>query len=319
MNRSTRLVAVFLAIITAVAAPDLLGQTAPIPVDDAPIRVDTVLVNIPVIVSDPRGRYVTGLKKEDFTVLLDGEKQEIEYFADTDVPLSISIVVDVSGSTAPFLGDIKKAAKAFVDQLRPTDRAMLVTFHQGADVISPLTSDFAKLKKKIDGLGVGGGTLDGRPGSNMYDPVYRLLKNEMREATGRKAMIILTDGFVNRMVEAKDFKDAVVEGDTLIYPMMFLTEQTKRMKLQDLVYSPPGSWMNALALQTGGRLLITGDNKDFQKAFESVAEELRRQYVVGFYPSGATKPKNIAIELSRKDLSTRSKATVRIKANTDPK
>src|SRR6187431_3011499 len=98
--------------------------------DDEPIKIDTLLINIPLVVSDRDGRHIGGLKKDDFSVLLDGEKQTIDYFADAEAPVNVAIIIDLSGSTRPVLGDIKNAAKTFVEKLSPSDQAMVMTFDQ---------------------------------------------------------------------------------------------------------------------------------------------------------------------------------------------
>jgi Ca-activated chloride channel homolog len=300
----------------------LIGQTAK-PTPEDTIRVDTVLISIPVVVTDKSGRHVGGLKKSDFSITLDGQKQEIEYFADNDMPLTVAIVVDNSGSTAPFLKGIKEAGKAFIDQLTPQDRAMVVVFNQQTIIACPLTSDKEKAKKKLAEVNtdvpVLGLTDIGRPASNMYDAVYDVARKHLAGIRGRKAIIVLTDGFVRRTVSDEDFSTALFTGDTVVYPMMFLTKQhlpanRKGVSALDLLASPPFSWMNWIASGTGGRLLITGGRNDFNSAFQQVTDELRKQYVVGFYPTlGQVRPKQILLGVNRPGLSTRTKTTVRLK------
>src|ERR1044071_4897368 len=96
--------------------------------DEEVIKVDTNLVTVPVIVSDRRNRYISGLKAEDFTVFKDGQKQSIDYFAAEESPINVAILLDTSRSTELVLGKIKKAAGAFVKQLNPNDRCMIVSF-----------------------------------------------------------------------------------------------------------------------------------------------------------------------------------------------
>ena len=159
--------------------------------DDQPIKVDTVLLNIPVIASDAHGRYVAGLKKENFSIIQDGEKQDIEFFADEKAPMNVVILIDVSGSTAPFLGDIKSAARDFVKIFRPEDQGMIVTFDGAMTTLQEFTSDQKKLSKAINNA-----SLYGTPGSNMQDAMYEIVTRDFLGIQGRKAIIVLTDGFV---------------------------------------------------------------------------------------------------------------------------
>ena len=137
--------AVLFALAFFVFAVGSRAQTTP---DDQPIKVNTVLVNIPVIASDRQGRYVAGLQKDNFTIVQDGEKQEIEFFADDSAPMNVIILIDVSGSTMPFLDNIKRAARDFVKIFRPEDQGMIVTFASGMSIVQPFTSDQKKLEEK---------------------------------------------------------------------------------------------------------------------------------------------------------------------------
>ena len=90
--------------------------------DDTPIKVNTVLINVPVIASDKSGRNIAGLKKENFSIFQDGEKQTIEFFADTEAPMNVAILIDTSPSTKGVIGNIKRAAREFVEILGSEDR-----------------------------------------------------------------------------------------------------------------------------------------------------------------------------------------------------
>src|SRR5947207_2521295 len=135
----------------------ILNVSAQTPVEtpEAPIKVETLLINIPLVVSDRDGRHIGGLAKEDFTILLDGEKQTIEYFADADESVSVAIIIDISGSTRPYLPSIRDAAKTFAAQLNPNDQGTVLTFdqHFQIEVVCQLTSDKKRLAKKIDSVG----------------------------------------------------------------------------------------------------------------------------------------------------------------------
>ena len=302
--------------------------------DDAPIKVETTLINIPLVVSDRDGRHVGGLRKEDFTILLDGEKQEIEYFADAEAPVSVAIILDLSGSTRPYIQKIRDAAKAFVEKLNPSDQAAVLTFDQfqKIDVISPLTSDRKKLSSKIGSVrhNFSGFRPDWtRPeiSPDMYDAIYQAMTKEFAGVKGRKAVIVLTDGFVvGRTVTPRVFDDTIVEGDAVIYPMMFITRQhvgpgNNSIPTEVLYKLPVTAALNSIAVKTGGRLLIAAKDTDFKSAFQSVGDELRKQYVLGFYPSNTDlgRPRQIALSVNRPDTRIRSKTNIRIKPPVDSK
>ncbi len=321
----------FLLLITLAFAITVVGQTpTPAPVeDDEPIRVETTLINIPFVVSDRDGRHVAGVKKEDVFVKLDGEDQPIEYFADSEAPVSVAIILDMSGSTRPHIGQIRDAAKKFVDKLNPADQAMVLTFDQRAkiDLVVGLTSDRKKLKDKIGGVShyyPGFGPSDPRKlpiFPDMYDTIYRVLNSEFAGVTGRKAVIVLTDGFiVGRTVDVPTFDDALIEGDVVIYPMMFLTAYhvgrgKTSISAEELFQLPVTMKLDDIAKKTGGRLMIAGKGTDFKAAFEAVADELRKQYMVGFYP---TKPDiarggKVALGVTTPGLRVRTKNVIRLK------
>ncbi|MBV9957350.1 MAG: VWA domain-containing protein, partial [Acidobacteria bacterium] len=126
------------------------GQTQPsAPQDDGPeevgdgdvVRVETALVSIPVSVSDRDGRYIPDLQKEDFRIFEDGVEQRVAYFASAEKPFTVALVLDVSDSTRFRLDEIQDAAIAFIDQLRPEDRVLVVSFDDKVHVLAEATND----------------------------------------------------------------------------------------------------------------------------------------------------------------------------------
>ncbi|MFT3745887.1 MAG: VWA domain-containing protein [Pyrinomonadaceae bacterium] len=315
------------ALFAAVSLAQTPTPTASPTPDDEPIKVDTLLINIPMIVTDRDGRYVGGLKKDDFSIELDGVKQEIEYFADAEAPVSVAIILDMSGSTLPYIKAIRDAAKAFVDKLNPADQAVVMTFDQRStiNVECELTSDRKKLSGKIGSLrhsfrdpmverGVG-------VYPDMYDTIYKAIKKEFASVKGRKAIIVLTDGFiVGQTVKPKVFDDTIIEGDTVIYPVMFVTRQhlgrDKTSITTDELYKQPSTdALNKIAIKTGGRLILAGKDVDFNSAFQAVGDELRKQYILGFVPSNVEdlKAGRIALGVNKPGMKVRSKSVIRVR------
>lgn len=154
------------------------------------VRVSANLVSVPVSVSNRQGKYVVDLRRQDFRVFEDGAEQAIVHFSNVDQPFSVVLLIDTSGSTAPFIEQIKAAAKAFVDQLRPSDTVRPVYFH---GEIKPLTAEGVNDPKvfsaAIDQIEPGPINM----GTRLYDAVNFSL-GALGPTGARKAVILLTDG-----------------------------------------------------------------------------------------------------------------------------
>jgi Ca-activated chloride channel family protein len=273
--------------------------------DDEPIKVNTLLLNIPVIASDREGRNVSGLTKKDFIITQNGEKQTVEFFSDEYAPMNVAIIVDTSGSVTSILGNIKKAARTFLKVLRPEDTAMVVSFDGRVKILSELTSNQKDLEKAIDRLG-----MIEPEGSYMYDAIDEVINNKFAAVKGRKAIILLTDGFVGGLrITNQEFMRTLSESDTVVYPILFLFRPVQKN-------SPPTTSINYVkewASATAGKLYYGG--ADLQTAFQSIAEEMKKQYSIGFYPQNAEmgKPPDIKININRENVVLRTKRTIRLK------
>ena len=125
------------------------------PTEDDPIKLHTTLVQVPVVVKERGGRYLTDLRKDEFTIYEDGARQTVEYFGTTEEPFNVALLLDSSGSTADQLQQIKMAALAFLDNLRPQDKVMLVEFNDSVRILSELTSDREQLRRAINDIRAG--------------------------------------------------------------------------------------------------------------------------------------------------------------------
>ncbi len=181
------------------------------------LKIDTALVSVPVIVSDRQGRYVSGLKVSDFTLYEDRIRQPIEFFADTEEPINVALLLDTSKSARFALDDIKKAAKDFIKQLRSQDRAMIVSFDFKETALCDLTSDRKTLEKAIGKVRIGEIL-----GTKLRDAVYDVMREEFRNVKGRKAIILLTDGKDHGSeVTEHALLESAAEADTLIYSVFY--------------------------------------------------------------------------------------------------
>ena len=151
------------------------------------IKVDTSLVNVQAIVTDATGRFVTGLERGDFVVREDGRLQEIANFSSTETPFNVALLIDTSHSTHNRLPTIRKAASAFIKQLHPQDRVLVVSFDERVVFHGDFTNDHRELEHEI-------GSLKSSYATSLYDAVYRTITEKLASLPGRKAIVLLTDG-----------------------------------------------------------------------------------------------------------------------------
>jgi Mg-chelatase subunit ChlD len=222
------------------------AETDKIEQQDAPIRLDTDLVTVPVIASDRADVYVPDLTKEDFTVHEDGVKQEIEFFSTVRTPFSVALMLDTSASTQEKLPKIQRAARAFLEQLQPADRVKIISFDDGTYDLSQFTNDRDELRRAIDSIKPGEGT-------KLYDAV-RLALNDLSRVKGRKAIVIFTDG-VDWRSDSTDYDDnirQIEESSVIVYPIRYDTryetealvrKQQERGETVDLgvIFGSPGN------------------------------------------------------------------------------
>jgi VWFA-related protein len=157
------------------------------PVEGDVIRFDTSLVTVPVTVLDRNGRYVPMLRRENFKVFENGLEQKIAYFATTDSPFSIVLLIDTSGSTRFRLDEIQNAAINFIEKLKPSDSVMVMSFDDRIEVLCKATTDRNAITKAIRRTRTGGGT-------RLYDAVHDILTKQLKTIPGRKAVVLFTDG-----------------------------------------------------------------------------------------------------------------------------
>lgn len=260
------------------------------------VRVSANLVSVPVSVINRQGRYVLDLHQQDFRVYEDGVEQAIVHFSNVDQPFSVVLLIDTSGSTAPFIEQIKAAAKAFVDQLRPSDTVRPVYFH---GEIKPLTAEGINDPKlfsdAIDRIEPGPINM----GTRLYDAVNFSL-GALRPTSARKAVILLTDGenTWGKATMKSTLRDAE-ESDTIFYTLQYGDPRGGPRGDQT-----PQKYLQQLAEKTGGRYFRGGDMNAIRQSFAEVAEELRRQYVLGYEPRapGRNGLRKIRVKVNRKQV-----------------
>jgi Ca-activated chloride channel family protein len=254
------------------------------------LRVNTDLVSINVSVIDRNSRFISTLPKDAFSVYDKGVKQELSFFASIEEPFTVALLIDTSRSVKFKLQDIVNAANAFVEQLRPDDRLMVMTFDSGIrEIVKTARSG------DVRGQGFTVTFVDGSE-TLLYDTVSFAVKERLNRIRGRKAIIVLTDGVSSEggATYKSSIRDAE-EAGALVYAIQFDTyndatepfkgsSATRMWNLQKLLYRRASSYLEELASKTGGQRYRAGDVSDFPQAFRSIVKDLSSQYSLGFYP-----------------------------------
>ncbi|MEP6944904.1 MAG: VWA domain-containing protein [Acidobacteriota bacterium] len=312
----------------ATAKPNVSGDAGPV-TDDEVLKVETNLITIPVSVYDRNGLYIPGLKQEDFKIFEDGKEQNVAYFGTTDKPFTVVLLIDTSPSTAYKIEEIHDAAIAFVDQLKPQDSVMVIEFNENIRVRAEPTNDREAIYRAIRRTSFGGGT-------SLYDAVDFSLRKRLSKISGRKAIVLFTDGVDTTSGRATydSTVDIAEEADALIFPIYFNTffdsvgggggtgiPNVNSGQMGGILGGQRGTlaadyrlgraYLNDLAAYTGGRVFRPESTPGgLAAAFEGIAEELRRQYNIGYIPDDEGKPgqrKSIKVRVDRPNLAIRAR------------
>ena len=307
-------------IIFAVCAA-LVGQTPQKtpqkPADEglASITVDVNVVSVLTSVRDKKGALIPTLGKEDFTILEDGKPQTIKYFTrETDLPLTIGLLVDVSGSQRNLINIEQSAASQFFSQvLRKKDLAFLLMFGEEAELLQDYTGSARLLTQGLQQLRVSSGvqgihpgpvpTAGGPRGTVLYDAVYLAANEKLKGEVGRKVIVVITDGVdqgsrmtINQAIEAAQ------KADTVIY---------------SIDYSDPSAYggfgfgggggegyLRKMSEETGGHVYKVDRKHSLDQVFQELQDEMRSQYMIGYTPANEAKDgsyRKLEIKLANKD------------------
>jgi VWFA-related protein len=316
-------------------------------VDDGEvIKVSTQLVSVPVRVMDKKGRFIGGLGKDDFRVFENGVEQQVELFSNELAPFTVALVLDMSYSTTFKIAEIQSAAIAFIGQLRPQDKVMVVSFDAEVHVLCEATNDRKEIYRAIKTTKISTGT-------SLYEAVDLIINDRLRAIDGRKAVILFTDGVdtsSRRISSLNNLSDAM-ELDALIYPIRYdtfadvqnLSRGTPAAKPPPIripetegdskpisdtagngggVGGPPGTtnaeykraaeYLDELATRTGGRLYAATTLGNLTEAYAKIASELREFYSIGYYPTADREPgkdTKVKVKVGREGLVVRSRET----------
>ncbi len=253
---------------TATPTPEIddPNETIEIPID---------LVTLTVTVTDYFGRYVTGLTKDRFTIFDDGKEQEITFFSDTDAPVSIGILFDVSGSmSTEKINKARNALEKFINTSHPNDEYFLIAFNSRAQLLMDRTRDGDAVLRKLT-------LVQPKDNTALYDAVYLGTERVTRGSHQKKAILIISDGQDNSSrYSFKEVRRLMKESDVVIYSVGIL--DSRDASSMDGMQGQ--AFLDSLSSVTGGKSFYPQTNVELDEIFERIAIELRHQYSIGYTP-----------------------------------
>jgi VWFA-related protein len=296
----------------------------------ATIKVDVDVVNVLSSVRDKKGRLVGNLTKDDFLVYEDGKQQEIKYFArETDLPLTIGLLVDVSGSQARLIEEERQAAFQFFSQvLRKKDMAFLISFGSEAELLQDFTNSPKLLQHALGELrvnsGVGGlhpgpvPTASQPRGTVLYDAVYLAATDRLKGEVGRKAIVVITDGVdQGSRIRREGAIEAAHRADSIIYSIYYV-DPSAYYGAGGFGIAPGDGDLKRMSEDTGGRVLKVDRKHSLNDIFTQIQEEMRSQYAIGFTSSNDKKDgsfRKLEIRTKNKDLKVQARKGYYASAN----
>ena len=284
------------------------------------IKVDVDVVSVLVSVRDKKGGLIANLEKPDFTVLEDGKPQDIKYFTkETDLPLTIGMLVDVSGSQRNLIDIERSAASQFFSQvLRKKDEAFLISFGEETELLQDYTGSPRLLKEGLNQLqvssGVGGihpgpvPTIGQPRGTVLYDAIYLAATEKLRSEVGRKVIVVITDGVdQGSRLTRNDAIMAAQKADAVIYSIDYSDPRA---------YGPFGGGgggegeLRKMSDETGGHVYKVDRKHTLEDVFKELQEEMRSQYSIGYTPSNDVKDgsyRHVEVRLANKELKAQAR------------
>lgn len=268
----------FALLLVLLGTPAILAQEpTPTPADDpdSPVRVKTDLVTLTLTVTDPFGRYVSGLKKGAFTIIDNNQEQEITFFSDSDAPVSVGILFDVSGSmSGEKIGKARKALERFIATSHPSDEYFLIAFNSRAQLLMDRTRDGDAVLRKLTLV---------RPKNDtaLYDAVYLGIERVTRGSHQKRALLVISDGQDNASrYNFGEVRRLMKESDVVTYSVGIMDrgDSASSLGMQGQAF------LDEISSVTGGKSFYPQTDVEMDEIFERIALELRHQYSVGYIP-----------------------------------
>lgn len=316
---------------------------------DSTFSSDVKVVNVLATVRNSKGEIAGNLTKEDFIIEEDAQPQTIRYFSrETDLPLTLGLLVDVSASQRRVLGEERRASYAFLQQVlrEEKDQAFVIQFEREVELVKDLTRSRKELESAVNSLdapelqgpgwgprrGQGGGGYPGgrrgggwgRGGTALYDAVFLAGDEVLRKQTGRKAVIVLSDGVDNSSKSTlTDAVESAQRADTLVYSILFADQQVGRPGGFGPVFGPGMGGgrrgrgrmpqtsrpdgkkvLDRISRETGGAFFEVSNKHSLGEIYTRIEEDLRSQYSLGYSPrsAGGTGYRKIHVTTRQKGL-----------------
>jgi Ca-activated chloride channel family protein len=271
--------AVSLLFALLLAAPVLAQQAEPTPPPEndpsAPVRIKTDLVTFTLTVMDLYGRYVSGLNKNAFTVTDNNQEQEITFFSDSDAPVSVGILFDVSGSmSGEKIQKARKALSRFINSSHPGDEYFLIAFNSRAQLLLDRTRDGDAVLQKLT-------LVSPKQNTALYDAVYLGIERVTRGTHQKRALLIISDGQDNSSrYNFGEVRRLMKESDVVTYAVGIIDGGD----LGSQVGMQGQAFLDELTSVTGGKSFYPASDIEMDEIFERIALELRHQYSIGYTP-----------------------------------
>jgi len=283
------------------------------------IKVEVDVVSVLTTVRDKKGGLVANLQKDDFTVLEDGKPQTIKYFTkETDLPLTIGMLVDVSGSQRNLIEIERNAASQFFSQvLRKKDEAFLISFGEETELLQDYTGSPRLLKEGLNQLRVSSGVSGMHPGpvptigqprgTVLYDAIYLAATEKLRSEVGRKVIVVITDGVdQGSRLTRNEAVEAAQKADAVIYSIDYSDPRA---------YGPFGGGggegeLRKMSDETGGHVYKVDRKHTLEDVFKELQDEMRSQYSIGYTPVNGVKDgsyRHVDVRLANKDLKAQAR------------
>jgi VWFA-related protein len=267
-----------------------------------PIKVDVDIVNILASVRNKQNGLVANLNKEDFTLFEEGQKQTIKYFTrETDLPLTIGLLVDVSGSQRNLIDIERSAASQFFSSvLRKKDEAFLISFGEEAELLQDYTQSPRLLNEGLNRLRVSSGVSGIHPGpvptasqprgTVLYDAVFLAAKDKLTSEVGRKVIVLITDGVdQGSRLKIQDAIEAAQKADAVIYSIYYYDSSAYGGHGMITFGGGGEGYLKRMSEETGGHVFKVDRKHSLNDVFKELQDEMRSQYAIGYTPSNDRK------------------------------
>src|SRR6202522_3300619 len=287
------------------------GQSQQAPQGQQPLQVQTTIVNVFATVRDKHHGIISDLAKDDFKVFEDGVEQKVAFFSkEVNMPITLGLLIDTSASMDRMIGAEQDAASRFLREvMRPKDEAMVMTFDFDVDLLSDFTQDTSTLasairRARVNSVGGGGVVTPGTipqgatGGTDLYDAIYLACHDQLATEAGRKGVIILTAAEdTGSKLRLQGAVEAAQRTDAVIHVLLIVDREATS--------GVGGSVARKMTEETGGRVIDVHNEASLEKAFDEISQELRSQYVLGYYPTNLKRDgtfRKLRVDVMRPDM-----------------